>query len=123
MPLTGRGTPLLCGRSSRGKRRTTHLPMVPFRFNNDLTAQNGSTRFSVRTHKDSTATDLTLETDNLAGWPNSRCDLNRRLTRVLQTGERGAVDRARHPAPMRQVSAGQSRAAHLPIARSVSTMT
>ena len=23
------------------------------------------------------ATDLTLETDNLTGWPNSSCDLNR----------------------------------------------
>jgi len=43
--LTGRGTPLLCGRSSRGKRRTTHLPMVPFRFNNDLPPKRGQLVF------------------------------------------------------------------------------
>jgi hypothetical protein len=54
-----------------------HAPAYgPVPFNNDLTAQNGSTRF-LRIGKDQTATDLTLETDNLTGWPNSRCDLNR----------------------------------------------
>ena len=82
--MTGRGTPLLCGRSSRGKRRTTHLPMVPFRFNNDLTAQNGSTRFSMRTHKDSTATDLTVETDNLMKLQQAK---RVRRTRRLQAGD------------------------------------
>ena len=40
------------------------------------------------------------------------------------TGERGAVDRARHPAPMRQASAGQTpRRAPALWSRSVSTMT
>ena len=77
--MTGRGTPLLCGRCPRGKRRTAYLPMAPFCLNDDLTAQNGSTRFR-RIGKHQTTTDLTIETGNLAAWPNSRCDPSPGLT-------------------------------------------
>jgi len=47
VPVTGRSTPLLCGRRPRGKSRTAHLPMVPF-LKADLSGQNGSTRFPSR---------------------------------------------------------------------------